>query len=95
MNPFDKCTTEAEIMKLRFELANDTNYTRQQLNILAAQRRDELIKNKSKSSINMEKIIIPSESIFPIDSTNNFMIFSSDVKNSNTFEFLSNGIVRF
>lgn len=96
MNPFEKCTTDAEIMKLRFELANDPNYTRQQLNILAAQRREEIKDNTNKNnSINLEKIIIPTESVFIASNVNDFMVFSSNAKNSTTFEFLGNGMVRF
>lgn len=92
-NPFSRCNTQAEIMKMIFELSAQKKYTRQQLNVMAAARREELL-SVQKSGVELVKISVPTEDVFQT-MKDMFITFTSNPRISRTFEFLGSGLVRF
>ena len=62
---FKECKSDSEIMQLLMKLSAEGKYPRTQLNFLAAERRDELEKDKKVSLLNPVKIIIPKEDEIP------------------------------
>lgn len=93
-NPFDSCNSDKEIMKMVFELSATGKYNRQQLNVMASLRREELASIKVNTGIKLVKIIVPTGNDFIKRNVSNF-ILSSNPKQSTNFTFFSDGRVGF
>lgn len=93
-NPFDSCNSDKEIMKMVFELSATGKYNRQQLNIMASIRREELASSKVSTGIKLVKIIVPDSNDFLKRTVSNFVL-SGNPKQSTNFTFFSDGRVGF
>ena len=92
-NLFDDCLTDKDIMHKLFSLASTNQYSRQELNILAALRREEIKKNKTSnqtSMLSIKKIIKPSnDMISKINiEDSGVLLLSGDINSSSSFEFM-------
>lgn len=94
-NPFSNCNTDAEIMKMVFELSATKKYSRQQLNIMASFRREEIKEKVKANTLSIEKVVVPSTGYESEGLNSGFVVFSQNFKNSSTFEFLGSGKVKF
>lgn len=95
-NPFDRCSTDSEIMKMVFELSSTGKYTRQQLNVMAARRREEIKGTTPDTSIKLIKIAVPESNVFKsrgLDRSR--LMIDMSFQTSGCFEYICKGIVKF